>query len=275
MVGNDQLNESKLSAALGGGELKAMDPADLKALTGADAGSIGPVGLKRFRIIADKRLEGANNLVSGANRNDFHVGNIDMQRDVTLDGYYDLRTVEDGEPCPNCSSSLKISHAIELGHIFKLGTKYSESLNVTFLDENGQAKPVIMGSYGIGIERILACAIEQNHDNAGIIWDKSLAPYLAHVIAINMNNKEIVRVSNQVYRALNEANIPALFDDRPNLTAGFKFNDADLLGMPLQVIVGEKGLKNSQVEIKVRRTGDRLMVGIDTIASEAQKLLAT
>ncbi len=274
MVGNDQLNESKLSAALGGGELKPMDPAALRALTGADAGSIGPVGLKGFRIIADKRLEGANNLISGANRNDYHLGNIDMQRDVKLDGYYDLRTVEDGEPCPNCSSALKISNAIELGHIFKLGTKYSEALNVRFLDENGQPKPVIMGSYGIGIERILACAIEQNHDDAGIIWDKALAPYLAHVIAINMNNKEIVRVSNQVYRTLNESGIPALFEDRPNVTAGFKFNDADLLGMPLQVIVGEKGLKNGQLEIKLRKTGERMMVGTDSILAEIQKLLA-
>jgi prolyl-tRNA synthetase len=274
MVGNDQLNESKLGAALGGGELKPMDPVELKGLTGADAGSIGPVGLKGFRIIADKRLEGANALISGANRNDYHLGNIDMQRDVKVDGYHDLRTVEDGEECPNCSSALKISNAIELGHIFKLGTKYSEALNVTFLDENGQAKPVIMGSYGIGIERILACAIEQNHDAAGVIWDKALAPFLAHVIAINMNNKEIVRVSNQAYRALNEANIPSLFDDRPTVTAGFKFNDADLLGMPLQVIVGEKGLKNGQVELKVRRTGERIMVATDSIVAEVQKVLA-
>ncbi|MBM4162619.1 MAG: proline--tRNA ligase [Ignavibacteria bacterium] len=275
MVGNDQLNESKLSAALAGGEIKAMDAQELKALTGADAGSIGPVGLRRFRIIADKRLESANNLIGGANKNDYHLGNIDMERDVTLDGYFDLRTIEDGEPCPTCSSPLKISNAIELGHIFKLGTKYSESLNVTFLDENGQVKPVVMGSYGIGIERIVACAIEQSRDEKGIIWDKALAPYLVHIIAVNMNNKDIVLASNQVYKALTEASLETLFDDRPNVTAGFKFNDADLLGMPLQIIVGEKGLRNNQVEVKIRSTNERKMVSKEDLVSEVRKLLAS
>jgi prolyl-tRNA synthetase len=274
MLGNDQLNESKLSSALGGGEFHAMDAEELKSLTGADAGSIGPIGLKGFRIIADKRLEGANGLISGANRNDYHIGNIDLQRDVTIDGYFDLRTVEAGESCLTCGSALKISNAIELGHIFKLGTKYADALNVTYLDENGQAKPVIMGSYGIGIERIIACAIEQNHDADGIIWDHSLAPYLAHVIAINMNNKDIVLTSNQVYKALNEAGIETLFDDRANVSPGFKFKDADLLGMPVQVIIGEKGLKNNQVEVKVRRTKERTMVPIDDLIPAVKKLLS-
>jgi prolyl-tRNA synthetase len=274
MVGNDQLNESKLSAALGGGEIKAMDAEELRALTGADAGSIGPVELKRFRIIADKRLEDANNLISGANKNDYHLGNIDMQRDVKLDGYFDLRTVESGEPCPRCSSPLKISNAIELGHIFKLGTKYSEALNATFLDENGQAKPIIMGSYGIGIERIIACAIEQSRDQDGIIWDKAIAPYQVHIVAVNMNNKEIVLAANQAYRALSEAGVETLFDDRPNVTAGFKFKDADLLGMPLQVVVGEKGLKTGQVEIKTRKTGARVMVSSGDVVAEVKQLLS-
>jgi prolyl-tRNA synthetase len=251
-----------------------MEAEELKALTGADAGSIGPIGLKGFRIIADKRLEGANNLISGANRNDFHIGNIDMQRDVTVDGFFDLRTVEAGETCASCGSALKISNAIELGHIFKLGTKYADALNVTYLDEAGQAKPVIMGSYGIGIERIIACAIEQNHDADGIIWDKSLAPYLVHVIAINMNNKEVVLHSNQVYKSLNEAGVDALFDDRANVSPGFKFKDADLLGMPIQVIVGEKGLKNGQVEVKVRRTKDRTMVPFADLVPAVKKLLS-
>ncbi|HTY38675.1 MAG TPA: His/Gly/Thr/Pro-type tRNA ligase C-terminal domain-containing protein, partial [Bacteroidota bacterium] len=136
------------------------------------------------------------------------------------------------------------------------------------------SKPVIMGSYGIGIERILACAIEQNHDADGIIWDKALAPYLAHVIAINMNNKDVVLHSNQAYKALNEAGIDALFDDRANVSPGFKFKDADLLGMPVQVIVGEKGLKNGQVELKVRRTKERSMVAIADLIPTVKKLLS-
>lgn len=275
MSGNDQLNESKLSAALGGGEFRAMEAEELKSLTGADGGSIGPVQLKGFRIIADKRLEGASNLISGANKNDYHLGNIDMTRDVALDGYYDVRTVEPGEPCAQCSSPLKVSNAIELGHIFKLGTKYSESLNVTYLDEKGEAKPVVMGSYGIGIERIIACAIEQNHDANGIIWDKAIAPYLVHLIAINMNNNEIVLASNQIYQELNDAGIEVIFDDRGNVSPGFKFKDADLLGMPLQVIVGEKGLKNNQVEVKVRKTGERTMVQREEIIRTIKTMLAS
>ncbi len=274
MVGNDQLNEAKLTSALGGGTIEPFEAGQLQELTGADGGSIGPIGLKAFRIIADKRLEGANDLISGANRNDYHLRNIDMQRDVKVDGYFDLRTVEDGEDCTKCGSKLKVSHGIELGHIFKLGTKYAEALNVTFLDENGEKKPVIMGSYGIGVERIIACHIEQSRDEHGIIWNKALAPYAVHVIAISMNNKDIVLTSNQLYQKLTEAGIETLFDDRPNVTPGYKFKDADLLGMPLQVIVGEKGLKNHQIEIKKRKTGERIMVGVDEALTRIKQLIA-
>ncbi|MGD0590059.1 MAG: proline--tRNA ligase [Bacteroidota bacterium] len=274
MMGNDQLNESKLTAALGVGEFAPIGAEDLLALTGADGGSIGPVNLKGFRIIADNRLEGANGLISGANRNDYHIANIDLARDAKIDAYFDLRSIEAGEPCPQCTAPLKISNAIELGHIFKLGTKYSDSLNITYLDENGQAKPVIMGSYGIGIERIVACYIEQNNDKDGIIWNKSLAPYEVHLIAVNMNSKDVETASNQIYDRMIDAQIEVLFDDRANMSPGFKFKDADLLGMPFHVIVGDKGLKNGQVEIKRRRTGERIMVKLEDAISEVQKLLA-
>ncbi len=273
LVGNDQLNESKLGAALGAGEVKPIEAEELKKLTGADGGSIGPIDLKGFRIIADSRLEGANGLISGANRNDYHAINIDFKRDVTLDGYYDLRTVESGEPCPKCNSPLKVVNAIELGHIFKLGTKYSEALGADFLDENGKSKPIIMGSYGIGIERIIACHIEQSHDEHGIIWGASLAPYHVHVIAASINNKETVMVSNQVYRQLTEAGMEALLDDRPSVSAGFKFKDADLMGMPLQVVVGERGLREKKIEIKIRKTGERIMLPMEEVVSRIKELL--
>lgn len=274
MSGNDQLNESKLLSALGGGELAPLDTNELLNLTGADAGSIGPVGLKGFRIIADKRLQGANGLISGANKNDYHLAHIDLNRDVRVDGYFDLRMVEDGEPCPNCSAPLRFTGTIELGHIFKLGTKYSEALNARYLDENGQSKPIVMGSYGIGIERIIACHIEQNHDEHGIIWDKALAPFAVHLIAVSMNNKDVVLESNRLYRALQEAGVETLFDDRANVTPGFKFKDADLLGMPFQVIVGEKGLREKKVEIKNRRTGERILVPLHDVVSEVKKRLS-
>ena len=272
MSGNDQVNDSKLSAALGGGDVKSADPESLLRLTGADAGSIGPVGF-RGRVIVDRRLEGSNGLVSGASRNDFHTTNIDLKRDVKVDGAFDLRSVEEGEPCTKCGKPLRISHAIELGHIFKLGTKYSDALNIHYLDEQGASKPVIMGSYGIGVERIIASHLEQSHDENGIIWNMALAPYQVHVIALNMNNKEIVLHANKIYRSLTEAGVEALLDDRDSVSPGFKFKDADLLGMPFQIIVGEKGMKNNQVEIKRRRTGERVMVAEDKVVEEVKRIL--
>ena len=274
MMGNDQLNESKLTAALGGGDASPMGAEELLALTGADGGSIGPINLNGFKIIADKRLEGVNGLISGANRNDYHIANINLVRDAKVEGYYDLRSIEAGEPCPKCLAPLKISNAIELGHIFKLGTKYSDALNITYLDEGGKANPVIMGSYGIGMERIVACYIEQNHDKDGIIWNKALAPYQIHLIAVNVNSKDVIAASDRIYNQMCSAGVEVLFDDRANITPGFKFKDADLLGMPFQVIVGDKGLKNGNVEIKRRRTGERILVKLEDAVAEIQKLLA-
>ncbi|HTK81864.1 MAG TPA: proline--tRNA ligase [Bacteroidota bacterium] len=266
MAGNDQLNESKLQSVLGA-DAHPCHPDELKALTGADGGSIGPLGLKGFRIIADKRLEGANNLSSGANKNDYHVMNIDLQRDVKVDSYHDLRTVLAGEPCPNCAKALRVTKAIELGHIFKLGTKYADALKADFLDEQGKEQPIIMGSYGIGVERIVACHIEQYHDANGIIWTKSLAPYHVQLILVNGKSEPVVNVAEELYTGLEAQGIEVLYDDRKDASPGFKFKDADLLGMPFQVIVGEKNVANGNVEIKERATGKRDIIPIkETLA---------
>ncbi len=268
MLGNDQLNETKLRAILNA-EVRAAEPGELSALTGADAGSIGPIGLKaKFRILADKRLEGANGLISGANKNDYHVTNIDFNRDVAIENYVDVRTVETGEPCPNCSNPLRIVKGIEAGHIFKLGTKYSVSLKANFLDDQGKEQPIIMGSYGIGVDRIIACHIEQHHDDKGIIWSKAIAPYDVHLICVNVNSETVKAKSEEVYSQLLEKKTAVLYDDRTNVTPGFKFNDADLLGMPLQVIVGEKNLKNGQIELKDRSTGKRWTVPVENLLDE-------
>lgn len=264
MMGNDQLNETKLQAILGQ-NARPVHPDELAELTGADAGSIGPIGLNGFKIIADRRLEDANNLISGMNKNDYHIGNIDLLRDVKVDGYYDLRTVAANEPCVNCNKPLRIVNAIELGHIFKLGTKYSDALNVLFLDEKGEQKLIIMGSYGIGVERIIACNIEQNHDKFGIIWNKAITPFHVHQVLVNSNVENVVQVSEKIYQSLLEDKIEVLYDDRSNVSPGFKFKDADLLGMPLQVIVGEKNVVNGNVEVKNRRTGERQIIGIDDL----------
>ena len=279
MMGNDELNESKLMTIMGT-EVRPIEAEKLLELTGADGGSIGPVGLKdrpaggkTFRIIADKRLEGANNLVSGANKNDYHMMNIDLHRDCRIDGYYDLRTVQAGEPSPEGHGKLRIVRGVELGHIFKLGTKYSDALTATYLDEKGSAHSIIMGSYGIGIERIIACHIEQNHDANGIIWDKSIAPYQVHLIAVS-KSQPVRDMSEKLYKDLVDDGVEVLFDDRVDTSPGFKFKDADLLGMPFQVIVGEKNLANGKIEIKERRTGDRTLVDIADFMQKVQALLA-
>ncbi len=272
MMGNDELNESKLASVLGA-DVRPIEAERLKELTGADGGSIGPVGLKGFKIIADKRLEGANGLVSGANRNDFHLLNIDLQRDCTIDGYFDLRTVHAGEKAPGGNTSLRIVKGIELGHIFKLGTKYSDALKATYLDEKGESKPIIMGSYGIGIERIIACHIEQNHDANGIIWDRSIAPYDVHLIAVSMKSEAVANKAEQLYKELEESGIEVLYDDRVGTSPGFKFKDADLLGMPVQIIVGDKNLANGKVEIKIRKSGERILAEAGDVMKTVKSLL--
>ena len=279
MLGNDELNEAKLMTAMGT-EVRPIEAEKLIALTGADGGSIGPVGLRertpasaKFRIVADNRLKGANNLISGANKNDFHIMNIDLERDCTIDSYYDLRTINPGEESPNDTGPLRVVKGVELGHIFKLGTKYADALHAKFLDENGKEQPIIMGSYGIGVERIIACHIEQNHDENGIIWDKSLAPFMFHLVAVGTKSKTVIEASEQLYAAMQAAGLEVLFDDRTDVSPGFKFKDADLLGMPFQVIVGEKNLAQGKIEIKVRKTGERSFVEKEKLISHLKSLI--
>jgi prolyl-tRNA synthetase len=272
MSGNDEVNETKLESVLGG-NVRPGHPEELKEITGADAGSIGPIGFKH-RIIADLRLKDGNNLYSGANKNDFHIGGIDMKRDVPNVEYFDLRTIQSGETCTKCGEKLEVFKAIELGHIFKLGTKYSEGLGANFLDENGKENPIVMGSYGIGVERVLACYLEQNHDENGIVWDKSLAPFQIHLMGLNMKKDSVVEASEKLYNDLQAEGYEVLFDDRSTVQAGFKFNEADLLGMPIHIIVGDKKLAENKVEIKIRKTGERMDVSLDELSSKLKELLA-
>lgn len=271
MLGNDEVNETKLETVLGAG-VRPAHTEELKEITGADAGSIGPVGFKG-KIIADNRLKDANNMFSGANKNDYHIGGIDFTRDVKDVEYFDLRTVESGEGCTRCDAKLDVFKAIELGHIFKLGTKYSEALGVNFLDENGKDHPIIMGSYGIGVERVLACYLEQNNDERGIVWDFRLTPFQFHLIGLNMKKDEIINACGDIYYNLRQMGYEVLFDDRTDAQAGFKFNDADLLGMPVQIIVGDKNLKENSVELKVRKTGERFKVSLDNLYEKVKELI--
>jgi len=270
MQGNDEVNESKLTKVLTG-NVRPAHPEELIEITGADAGSIGPIEFKG-RIFADLKLKNRNNLFSGANKNDYHIGGIDLKRDVPSVDYADLRVVVSGEGCPNCGNKLEVFTAIELGHIFKLGTKYSESLKALYLDEKGEEHPIVMGSYGIGIERIMACYIEQNHDDKGIIWHKALAPFDIHLIALNMKNETVVSSTERVYDELSNAGFEVLFDDR-DAAAGFKFNDADLLGMPVQIVIGEKKLKDGRCEVKIRKSGERFDVDLANLKNKLEEII--
>lgn len=265
MAGNDEVNETKLEKVLGG--VRPAHPDELKAITGADAGSIGPVGFEG-RIIADLRLKDLNNMFSGANKNDYHIGGIDFMRDVSGAEFFDLRTVQSGEECPRCGKPLEVFTAIELGHIFKLGTKYSEAMGALFQDEKGEEHPIIMGSYGIGVERVIACYIEQHNDDKGIVWSTKLAPYKVHLLALNMKSELISGTANGIYEELRKAGVEVLFDDRSEVSAGVKFNDADLLGMPVQVIIGEKKFKTGQVEFKIRATQERKDIPLEEVVKE-------
>lgn len=270
MQGNDEVNESKLTKVLGG-SVRSGHPEELMEITGAEAGSIGPIGFKG-RIIADLKLKDRNNLFSGANKNDYHIGGIDFKRDVSSIEYADLRVVQSGEGCPNCDNKLEVFTAIELGHIFKLGTKYSEALKAFYLDEKGEEHPIVMGSYGIGVERIMACYVEQNNDDKGIIWNKVLAPFDIHLIALNMKNETVVSTSEKIYSDLKNSGYEVLFDDR-DAAAGFKFNDADLLGMPIQIVIGEKKLKEKKCEVKIRKTGERIDVELNDMQNKLNELV--
>lgn len=264
MRGNDQLNEAKLQLHVGAIQCRPAEPEELFTLTGAHAGSIGPIGLSSdVNIIADTLLKDANGLVSGANKDGFHFKNIDLMRDCTISSYADLRTVQEGEPCIHGNKPLRIVNAIEVGHIFKLGTKYSQALNAVFLDEQGKEQPIIMGSYGIGLERIIACAIEQSHDEHGICWPVSIAPYSVHMIGLGLHkSQEAVDTCIAIHDALEQSGIDVLFDDR-DVSPGIKFNDADLIGLPLQLIIGEKGLQQGQFEMKIRKSQERQTIAIN------------
>lgn len=274
VCGDDEVNESKLQSIFGQ-NIRPGHPEELLEITGADAGSIGPIGLKteNIKLVADLRLKDANGLISGANRNDYHIKNIDFIRDVKKMEYYDLRVIKEGELTTDRKSKIRVTKAIEIGHIFKLGTKYAKALGATFLDKDGKENPIIMGSYGIGIERIAASYIEQNHDDKGIIWGGEISPFQVNLLCLSVHNEELKKSSDLFYRKLKENNIEVLYDDRADIRPGFKFNDADLIGIPIQVIFGEKRFKESEVEIKIRRTGERMIIGLNDIFPKIIELL--
>jgi prolyl-tRNA synthetase len=260
VAGDDELNESKLMAALGG-TFRPAHPEEIKDLFGAEVGFLGPVNAPKMPILADPRLQGGRNRITGANRDHYHITGVEVGRHFQPDRWVDLRVVKEGEICVQCGAVLRVTNAIEIGHIFKLGTKYSSAMGANVLDAEGHERPIVMGSYGIGIGRIIACAIESGHDNAGVIWPKPLAPYDIILIALNVREPEISKLAEALYGNLQTKGYEVLYDDR-EVSPGVKFNDADLLGIPWQVVVSPKSLAKGGVEIKERAVGQRSVIPV-------------
>ena len=252
--GDDQLNETKLMARTGAVAARPATLEECVATLGAKPGSLGAVANvpADVKVFADERLRGANEMTTGANEDGFHLRNVSIERDIKVTEWFDLRTVTTGEPCAKCGKPLKIRRAIEVGHVFKLGTKYSEKLHATFLAEDGQRHPCVMGCYGIGVTRTLQAIIEQCNDKDGIVWPKSVAPYTVCITPLNIApDGPVMQLAEKIYAELTAAGVDVILDDRDE-RPGFKFKDSELVGFPLRVAIGEKSLANGEVEIKPR-----------------------
>jgi len=262
--GDHEVNENKL-ASLFGNDLRIATPEEVKKLTGADIGYISPIGIKNVQVYADTGLKGSSGMITGANKNEYHVMGVNIERDIKVKHYIDFLLIKEGDPCPKCrNQTLQIKKAIELGHIFKLGTKYSESMKCVFTDKDGAEKPIVMGSYGIGIERIMASVIDRYHDDSGIVWPMSISPFAVHIIPLDISNKNVLQTVEEIFETLEANNIETLIDDRDE-RPGFKFKDADLIGIPVHIIVGSKSLKQQLCEVKLRRQDQKKNVPITEI----------
>lgn len=260
--GDREVNEVKLKNLVGcTDDLELAAPAVVRELTKAEVGFAGPIGLG-IEVYVDKEVTFMKNFVVGANETDMHYKNVNIGRDFEPDHVADIRVVEEGDVCPKCGQPIKTAQGIEVGHIFKLGTKYSEALGLKYLDENGKSQIVEMGCYGIGVTRCIAAAVEQNHDDNGIIWPVACAPYHAIVVPANYKSEEQMAEAEMIYNALCEAGIETLIDDR-NERAGVKFKDADLIGIPVRIVVGKK-ISDGIVEYKERTMQQDVEKDIDT-----------
>jgi prolyl-tRNA synthetase len=268
--GDHDVNEVKLARLLGVTEIELAAPDIVKTLTAAPLGFAGPVGLKNVRILADHALKGMRNFVVGANRADTHFLDANWDRDFKVDQFADLRNAQTGDPSPRGDGALTLAKGIEVGQVFLLGTKYSKSMNATILDDQGKERLAIMGCYGIGVGRTAAAAIEQNHDKKGIIWPFPIAPFHVHLLPVSQSQKTM-EATARIYDGLLAAGFEVLWDDRED-RAGVKFNDADLIGAPFQVVVGDKGLVDGGVEVKVRKNGVKSRVVPSDIIAHLRKL---
>ncbi len=264
--GDHFINEQKLADATQANNIRPARREETIEHLGAEPGSLGAVDVSDLPIFADHALQGRTNMTTGANENDFHLSGVDIDRDITVGEWMDLREVQDGELCANCGANLSKVQTIEAGHIFKLGTKYAETFGAKVLDAGGKSMPLVMGSYGIGIERAMATIVETHHDENGIIWPLSVAPFHVVITVVQMKDEASVEVAEALYGELIESGVEVLLDDR-DARAGVKFADAELIGIPLRVTVGPKGIANGVIELVDRRDGEMVSIKINEVVS--------
>lgn len=264
--GDMEVNETKLANAIKAKELRPAHEEEIKAV-GAVPGYASPIGIKGALVVVDDLIPGSPNLAAGANETGYHYVNTNYGRDYKADVVADIALAEEGFECPNCGAPMRASRGVEVGNIFKLGTRYTASLGANYLDENGREHPIVMGSYGIGSGRLLACVAEEHHDDKGLVWPISVAPFDVHLVALRGGAEE----AQKLYAELGSAGIEVLYDDREE-TPGVKFNDADLIGLPIRLTVSERSLKEGGVELKLRRETEKRSVRIDKVVEEISEL---
>ncbi len=273
--GDHPLNEQKLVDATGAAEIRAADPAEIQDALGALPGSLGAVDAflpSPLPVIADEALRGRRNMFTGANIDDVHLRGVDVERDIEVGKWADLREVEAGQRCVRCGGALEIERAIEVGHIFKLGDRYARALGVEVLDPDGRRVPVIMGSYGIGVERAMAAIVETHRDDRGIVWPPAVAPFQASVVVAQSDDAEVAKAGEDLYTSLSAAGVETVIDDRAE-RAGVKFRDAELTGIPFRVTVGRRGLAEGVAELTVRATGETEKVPLDDVVQRVRSLV--
>jgi prolyl-tRNA synthetase len=273
--GDREVNEIKLLNFLDGKLVRLAGEATVQRVSDAPVGFAGPVGLSReVRLLADLTTRDLGSFVCGANKGDAHFVGAEWGRDATPEVFHDFLQVQGEDPCPRCEGQLESFRGIEVGHIFKLGTKYSEAMACHFSDEKGESHPMLMGCYGLGIGRTVAAAIEQNHDKDGIVWPLPLAPFEVLLVALNPNDEQVREVTEKIYQELLDGGVDVFFDDRDE-RPGVKFKDADLVGIPHRIVVGARSLAEGKVEVSTRRDGEKVPVPVvDVVATVVERLNA-
>jgi prolyl-tRNA synthetase len=272
--GDHALNEQKLMDATAAAAIRPAQPEEIREALGALPGSLGAVEVTGLPVIADEALRGRRDMITGANIDDKHLRGVDVERDITVGTWADLREVKAGEPCPQCGHPLELLTTIEVGHIFKLGYKFTKTFDVTVLDAEGKRVHPIMGSYGIGVERAMASIVERHHDDRGIVWPAEVAPFGVVVVVAQSEDPQVAQVGESLYEQLQAAGAEVIIDDRAE-RAGVKFRDAELTGIPLRVTVGKRGLAEGVVEVTRRETGETVKVSVADAVAHVQDALAT